>query len=107
MCCKTLYITQRKLHTADYQRGQKLDTPLVQIPELSQRRYLLLYIFEEKYLFLDQLKHLFPFKERPIVWKQDKTNLVKNILPDKTERFKNSIVPYFQNILLKKSTKKI
>ena len=74
---------------------------VLKIPTLSQRRELLLYRFGKKCLYLDQMKHLFPLKEKPHCMKTRKEDIYY-VLPAKTERLKNSTVPYLQKILNEK-----
>jgi hypothetical protein len=74
---------------------------VLRIPTLSQRRELLLYDFGKKCLYLDQMKHLFSLKEKAHCMntrKEDKFH----VLAAKTERLKNSTVPYLRKILNEK-----
>ena len=78
---------------------------VLRIPTLSQRRELLLYNFGEKCLYLDQMKQLFPLKEKAHCMstrKEDKFH----VLAAKTEQLKYSTVPYLQKILNEKHQEK-
>ena len=71
---------------------------VLQIPTLVQRREILLYNFGRKCFFLEQTKQLFPLKPNSHDMIHRNTEKFQVILA-KTERLRNSTIPYIQRVL--------